>query len=45
MAADAQQEPWKCDRVEEIEGEKNLGGGAGCACFRSGVETRVKKRI
>ena len=45
MAADARQNPWKRGRAEETEGQKNLRGGAGCARFRSGVETRVEKRI
>ena len=44
MAADARQWPWKRGRIEETEEQKNLGGGAGCARFRSGVKTRVKKR-
>jgi len=45
IAADARQWPWKRGRVEETGGQKNLGGGAGCARCRSGVKTRVKKRI
>ena len=45
VAADARQWPGKRGREEEIGGQKNLGGGAGCAHCRSGVETRVKKRI
>ena len=44
VAADARQSPWKRGKVEETRGQKNLGGGAGCVRFRSGVETRVRKR-
>ena len=45
MVADARQKPWKHGKVEETEGQKNLGAGAGGARFRSGVESRVKKII
>ena len=45
VAADTRQWPWKRSRVEETEAQKNLGGGAGFSRFRSGVETRVNKRI
>ena len=38
VAADARQWLWKRDRVEETGGQKNLGGGAGCSHYRSGVE-------
>ena len=44
-AADARLGPGKRGSCEETEGQKILRGGAGVARFRSGVKTRVRKRI
>ena len=45
IAADARLRPRKRDSFEETEGQEILWGGAGVARFRSGVKTRVRKRI
>ena len=41
----AEDAPGKRGCCEEIEGQKILRGGAGVARFRSGIKTRVRKRI
>ena len=45
MAAEARLLPRKRGKAEGAEGEKNLRGGAGFGCFRSGLITRVREEI
>ena len=42
-AAEARLLPRKRGKAEEAEGEKNLRGGAGFGCFRSGLISRVRE--